>query len=187
MPFCEPLPTLTRPLGSERAYRLVGTLRHTAGDEVADGYATDLASIPRAFHWLLPPQGPYEAAAVRHDRRCDLINAGDPCEVSPRRADHDFRVDLRVLGMGPIRAWVMWMGVRLGALANRHRRPGSLATLPGVLLLLLLHLWIAIPTVICAAAVVTLDVLEGEGGRRRARRRAARHDGARDPETATAA
>jgi hypothetical protein len=159
-PFLHPLPSLIRPLGDCRSYRLSGTLRHADGDEVPDGYPTDLASIPRALHWLLPPASPYEAAAVRHDRRCDALNHGEPGAVPSRQTDREFRTDLRALGMGPIRAWMMWLGVRLGALTNPHRRPGSLATLPGVLLLLLLNLWVVIPTVICTAAVLLLDLLE---------------------------
>lgn len=159
-PFLDPLPSLIRPLGQCSSYHLSGTLRHRDGDEVPDGYRTDLASIPRALHWLLPPASPYEAAAIRHDRRCDALNQGEPGAVPSRQTDREFREDLRALGMGPIRAWMMWLGVRLGALVNPARRPGSLATLPGVLLLLLLNLWVVIPTLVCQVAVLTLDLLE---------------------------
>lgn len=167
MPFLAPLPALARPLGSSRAYKLVGTLRHSDGDEVPDGYRTDLASIPRALHWLLPPDGPYEAAAIRHDRRCDAINAGEPIPdyltggaVDSRTADRHFRTDLRELGMGPIRRWMMWLGVRLGALVSSTRRPGILRDLPVMLLLAVLSAWVLIPTLICTAAVTILDLIE---------------------------
>jgi Protein of unknown function (DUF1353) len=174
--FLTPLPVLTRPLGECRAYRLTGTLRHADGDVVPDGYHTDLASVPRLLHWLIPPDGPYEAAAVRHDRRCDAHNRGEDCGTTPRETDRDFRRDLRALGMGPVRAWTAWLGVRLGALTNPHRRPGSLATLPGVLLLLLLHLWVLIPTLFVAAAVLLLDLIEPGSPRPPAAVTPGRHD-----------
>lgn len=157
-PFLPPLPALSRPLGEPTRYRLLGTLRRATGGEVPDGYRTDLASVPRALHWLLPPDGPYEAAAIWHDQGCDRLNAGEPGDS--RAVDRQFRQDLRDLGMGVCRRWLMWEGVRLGALANAARRPGSLGTLPGVLLLLVLSFWLVIPTVVCTAAVALLDLLE---------------------------
>jgi hypothetical protein len=36
-------------------------------------------------------------------------------------------------GIPKIRQWIMWTGVRLGALGNKVRRKGSLKTLPKVL------------------------------------------------------
>lgn len=175
MPFLAPLPHLTRPLGEARTYKLVGSLAHSDGDVVPSGRRTDLASIPRALQWLLPPSGPYEAAAVRHDEGCNQLNAywaavkaavaGQPTGLrlpgrDSRTVDRDFRHDLRDLGMGPIRRWMMWLGVRLGALASTARRPGSLATLPAVLALLVLNLWVVIPTLVCTLAVTILDLIE---------------------------
>lgn len=160
MTFLHPLPVLTRPLGECRAYQLTGTLRHADGDEVPDGYRTDLASVPRPLHWLIPPDGPAEAAAVRHDRRCDALNRREPGAYPSRDTDRDFRTDLRTLGMGPIRAWLMWLGVRLGALVSGTRRPGIGPDLPLMALLLLLHLWVAVPTLIVTAAVALLDLIE---------------------------
>jgi Protein of unknown function (DUF1353) len=160
VPFLAPLPTLTRPLGEPYRCRLAGPLRHSDGDTVPDGYRTDLASTPRAFHWLLPPDGPYEAAAVRHDKRCDDLNRRLPGAVDPVTADRDFHADLRALGMGPVRARLMWLGVRLGALLNPARRPGSLSTAPAVAGLLLLFCWLAVPTLIVQAAVAVLDAAE---------------------------
>jgi hypothetical protein len=165
MPFLEPLPHLTRPLGEDRAYKLVGGLRHTDGDVVPSGRRTDLASTPRALHWLTPPSGPYEAAAVRHDEGCNLLNARQPGRDS-RTVDRDFRTDLRDLGMGVCRRWLMWLGVRLGALVSATRRPGSLPTLPGVAALLVLSCWLVIPTLICQLAVTVLDVVEPAPPRR---------------------
>jgi hypothetical protein len=44
----------------------------------------------------------------------------------------------------------MWAGVRLGAIGNKHRRAGSLKTLPQVLLVLIL----ASPVVLIPSLVV---------------------------------
>lgn len=161
--FLHSLPVLIRPLGECRAYRLVGRLRHVDGDEVPDGYRTDLASVPRPLHWLIPPDGPAEAAAIRHDRRCDALNRREPGAYPSRDTDRDFRTDLRALGMGPCRAWAAWLGVRLGALVSRTRRPGILPDLPLMLLLLLLHLWVIVPTLFVIAAVALLDLIEPDG------------------------
>lgn len=159
MTFLPPLPHLTRPLGEDRAYKLVGTLAHSDGDVVPSGYRTDLASIPRALHWLIPPAGPYEAAAVRHDLRCDALNRGEPL-VDSRTTDRQFRTDLRDLGMGPVRRRMMWLGVRLGALVSPTRRPGIAGDLPLMALLLVLSLWVVIPTLFCTLAVTILDLIE---------------------------
>lgn len=167
--FLEPLPVLLRPLGECRSYRLVGRLRHADGDEVPDGYHTDLASVPRPLHWLIPPDGPAEAAAIRHDLRCDALNRREPGAYPSRDTDRDFRTDLRALGMGPFRAWIMWLGVRLGALVSGTRRPGIGPDLPLMALLLLLHLWVAVPTLIVTAAVAVLDLLEPNRPRSAAR------------------
>jgi hypothetical protein len=159
MPFLAPLPHLTRPLGEARTYKLVGALTHSDGDTVPSGYRTDLASIPRALHWLIPPAGPYEAAAVRHDVRCDALNAGRP-PVDSRTTDRAFRQDLRDLGMGVIRRWMMWLGVRLGALVSATRRPGIAADLPMMAALIVANLWVVLPTLICTLAVAVLDLIE---------------------------
>jgi hypothetical protein len=174
--FLHPLPVLTRPLGECRTYRLTGALRHADGDVVPDGYRTDLASVTRPQHWLIPPDGPAEAAAVRHDKRCDDLNRRVPGAYPSRLTDRDFRTDLRTLGMGPIRAWIMWLGVRLGALVSDTRRPGITPDLPLMALLLLLHLWVAVPTLIVTAAVAVLDLLEPGRDPYRAVSAAARHD-----------
>lgn len=52
-------------------WMLVRPLRYStrAGDEIVipAGFRTDLASIPRAFHWLIPVNGRHRAAAILHD------------------------------------------------------------------------------------------------------------------------
>jgi hypothetical protein len=141
MPFLPPLPALTRPPRAPLSCVTVGTLFHSDGDDVPSGTRTDLASIPRALHWLLPPASPYEAAAIRHDDGCNRLNARLPGRDS-RTTDRDFRTDLRDLGMGVIRRWMMWLGVRLGALVSPTRRPGIAKDLPAMLALVILNLWV---------------------------------------------
>lgn len=193
MPFLAPLPHLTRPLGEDRTYKLVGSLAHSDGDVVPSGFRTDLASIPRALHWLLPPSGPYEAAAVRHDEGCNQINAywagvraavaGQPTGLRlparcSRTVDRAFRQDLRDLGMGPIRRWMMWLGVRLGALASAARRPGITPDLPLMALLVVANLWVILPTLVCTLAVTILDLIEPAARSTRRRPPLPRQDGA---------
>lgn len=99
---------------------------------VPGGFATDLATIPRIFWWLLPPQGAYERAAVLHDFGCVSLADGT-CELSSRDVDGLFRRVMRESGVGLLTRWVMWCGVRWGALANRSRRPGWHRDAPAVL------------------------------------------------------
>lgn len=110
------------------------------------GTCTDLASVPRIFWWLLPPTGAYEDAAFVHDDGCnDLARAhrhGAKPRISPRDIDGMFRRILREADWAAkengkrgdrIRAWkrwLLWYGVRLGALANPARRAGIARDLP---------------------------------------------------------
>lgn len=59
------------PLSNGRDFKTEDVLRYQAKDgrviEVAKGFVTDLASIPRLFWNLLPPFGKYTLAAVLHD------------------------------------------------------------------------------------------------------------------------
>lgn len=178
MPFAAPLPDLIRPLGSER-YRTSARLTQITPDGrrivVEAGYRTDLASVPRPVRWLIPASGPHEAAAIPHDLGCDQLNAygagvraavaGRPVGLRfPDRdsvtVDRDFRHGLRDLGMGVIRRWLAWVGVRWGALVNRDRRDGWLRTALPVLLVSLLALPVAIPTLAVVACLALLDLVE---------------------------
>lgn len=95
-------------------------------------FPTDLATVPRIFWALLPPQGAYERAAVLHDFGCVNLAQGT-CDLPSRDVDGLFRRVMRESGVGPVTRWVMWTGVRWGALANRSRRPGWLRDAPAVL------------------------------------------------------
>jgi hypothetical protein len=96
---------------------------------VPSDFTTDLATIPRVFWALLPPNGVYENSAVVHDWHCTRLAAGD-CDISSRDADGLFRRMAREGGAGFVTRWLLWWGVRLGALANPARRPGIARDLP---------------------------------------------------------
>jgi hypothetical protein len=118
-------------------YETVGPTEYVGDRDVIHipaGFRTDLASVPRVFWALLPPQGVYEAAAVAHDWHCTRLAVGD-CEVSSRDADGLFRRMAREGGAGLLTRWALWTGVRWGALANPHRRPGIGPDLPLMLLI----------------------------------------------------
>ena len=94
------------------------------------GTRTDLASVPRIFWWLLPPTGVYEDAAFVHDVGCNQLRDGT-CALTSRDVDGLFRRIVREdqeaeprrhRGVDVATRWWLWSGVRLGALANPHRR-----------------------------------------------------------------
>lgn len=68
MPFLR-APILTP--ASAGQWRLVRPLHYTdaTGQSwgIPAGFITDLASIPRALHWLIPVNGQHRAAAILHD------------------------------------------------------------------------------------------------------------------------
>lgn len=103
---------------------------------IADGFPTDLASVPRLFWALLPPSGVYEKAAVLHDFLCvELAKAHRdrrPPMVSSRDTDGLFRRVAREGGAGLVVRWVLWTGVRWGAVANPARRAGWWRDAPAV-------------------------------------------------------
>lgn len=98
---------------------------------VPKGFETDFATVPRLVTWLVPRFGAYTRAAVLHDWLCTAgIESG---AVTSREADGIFRRVLRESGVPVLRRWLMWAGVRWGALASARRRTGWAASAPGVL------------------------------------------------------
>jgi hypothetical protein len=107
-------------------YATVGTTEYVGSDDVItipSDFGTDLATVPRVFWALIPPQGAYESAAVLHDFGCVALTDGS-CLLSSRDVDGLFRRVMREGGVGFINRWIMWCGVRWGALANPARRAG---------------------------------------------------------------
>jgi hypothetical protein len=97
---------------------------------VPAGFRTDFASVPRVVTWLVPRFGAYTLAAILHDW---LVTTGIRTGVvSAREADGLFRRVMRESGVPVLRRWLMWAGVRWGALTDERRRPGWWASAPGV-------------------------------------------------------
>lgn len=124
---------------------------------VPAGYETDYASIPRCVSWIYPKDGPYRKAAVVHDY---LITNGlmqKEFEIDSNRVDEIFREAMDAVGEIPkIRQYIMWAGVRIGALVNKYRRKGSLKTLPKLLGILLLASPLIIPSLVVQVSLIVL-------------------------------
>jgi hypothetical protein len=155
----------------ENRWRLLQRIRYDdpaiGTIEVPAGYVTDFASVPRIAVWLIPRFGRYTVAAILHDRLLtDCLGVG---MVTARDADRLFREALREVGTPPVRRWLMWTGVRWGALASRTRRAGWLADAPAVLGISTLALPLAVPMLAVAAGLVLYSLAEAvaTGGRRR--------------------
>ncbi|MFD1718919.1 DUF1353 domain-containing protein [Georgenia deserti] len=96
-----------------------------------DRFATDLASVPWVFTWLVPKSGDFLPAAVLHDALVDNEHLGP--RIDRVEADRLFREAMIGLGTGRVRAWLMWAAVctatmwRSGRLATRLALVGFLA------------------------------------------------------------
>lgn len=85
---------------------------------VPKGFVTDLASIPRWFWSILPPQRTeFIAPAIMHD-----FIYHSPNGLSRRMADIAFYQGLREEGVDKTTSFKMWLGVRLGGwmFFNKH-------------------------------------------------------------------
>lgn len=131
MPF-EPGSLTVRRVDAER-WALVEDLVYQGRWErfvVPAGFRTDFASVPRVVTWLVPRFGAYTLAAILHDWLSTVgIQTG---AVTAREADGIFRRVMRESGVPVLRRWVMWAGVRWGALTDELRRAGWLVSAPGV-------------------------------------------------------
>ena len=110
---------------------------------VPAGFRTDFATVPRPVTWLVPRFGAYTLAAILHDW---LITEGLRTGlVTSRDADGIFRRVMRESGVPVLRRWLMWTGVRWGALTDERRRRGWLISAPGVLVLSVLAAPLVLP------------------------------------------
>lgn len=121
----------------------------TKGDTfvVNAGEFTDFATVPWWTQALIPRTGTWTKAAVLHDKMCNELNGYEellqqyeyhvaagvstkdlrvPMEpvFSSLDTDHIFRKNARDEGTDVIRAELLWLGVRYGALRNPARREG---------------------------------------------------------------
>jgi Protein of unknown function (DUF1353) len=116
---------------------------------VPAGFRTDFATVPRVVSWLVPRFGAYTLAAILHDW---LITDGLRAEVvTSRQADGIFRRVMRESGVPVLRRWLMWAGVRWGALTDELRRSGWLFSAPGVLAISVLAAPLVVPPAIVIA------------------------------------
>jgi hypothetical protein len=90
---------------------------HRRAIHVPPGQETDFASSPRLTAWLIPPYGLYTPAAITHDRCWRELC---PDRMGYREADQTFLEALRLLGVPFVQRWLMWTGVRWGALLTRR-------------------------------------------------------------------
>lgn len=146
MPFLSE-PKLT--IKSDKLFTLNEPLCYRGRDEVfivPAGFDTDFATVPKFLTWLLPTYGAYTLAAILHDYFCTNLRL-DTSVVNPVDADGIFRRVMEEARVPLVRRWLLWTGVRWGAIFNQHRRRGSLETLPMVLLVSILALpFLLIPT-----------------------------------------
>lgn len=121
--------------------------------EVPKGFSTDFATIPRFLQGLITSDGPWNRSAILHDYFCAVgIQAN---LISSRDADAVFRRTMREGGVPFLTRWVMWVGVRTGALFNPVRRPGILRDVP----LMLVWSIFAAPVVLPIGLITLLALL----------------------------
>lgn len=161
MPFLNPY---VRVDIDDAAGGLVQPLIYQGRDDmftVPAGFVTDFASVPRFMTWLIPTMGAYTRAAVLHDWLCTDLERGKA--ISPRYitlanardTDGIFRRVCRESGTPLVRRWLLWAGVRWGALGTPARRPDWLRDAPAVVGISLL----ALPLLLLPALFVGLALL----------------------------
>ena len=144
MPFDSEDVTVRRK--NDHEWTLVGDVVYRGRDDVfvvPDGTTTDFATVPRVVVWLIPRFGRYTLPAILHDW---LVTEGLRQRLlTSREADGIFRRSMRELDVPVVRRWLMWTGVRWGALANPRRRQGWALSAPGVLAISLLAAPVVVP------------------------------------------
>ncbi|ECE6803540.1 phage tail protein [Salmonella enterica subsp. diarizonae] len=83
--------------------------------EVPAGFITDLATVPRVFWILLPPDGKYAKAAIIHDYLYDNALR------TKKEADRIFLDGMTVLGVPKWKRTVMYYAVKLFGRGNYHK------------------------------------------------------------------
>ncbi|EEF0620063.1 DUF1353 domain-containing protein [Salmonella enterica subsp. enterica serovar Freetown] len=94
--------------------------------EVPAGFVTDLASVPRIFWTLLPPDGKYAKAAIIHDYLYDNALR------TKKEADLIFLDGMTVLGVPRWKRMIMYYAVRLFGRGMYNRKtPANKAGVSG--------------------------------------------------------
>lgn len=124
---------------------------------VPRGFVTDFASVPKILWWLFGPTGLWTWAAILHDWFCRMLHMRMPV-VTAREADRYFRLACAELGVDFVTRWLMWTGVRWGALGTPVRRQGWARDAP------LVAIWSAltvVPLVIATTGVLIAGLAIG--------------------------
>lgn len=95
--------------------------RTQAGDDlvVPPGFVTDLASIPRLLHALMPVNGSHRAAAILHDWLYETQ------KFSRAQSDRLFLEAMAESGVRWTQRQAMYLGVRIGGWVPWSRRSGG--------------------------------------------------------------
>jgi hypothetical protein len=100
-------------------------LRHDySAITVPTGFITDLASIPRIFHSLIPVNGKHSPAAIIHD----YLYAVQP--MSRAEADAIFLEAMEAVGVNWLRRKAMYAAVRTGGWVAWNERKKYRESLP---------------------------------------------------------
>ncbi len=149
---------------------------------VKAGFVTDFASVPTMVSWLIPSYGKYTLAVIIHDDLCvkqkyayDMRKVNNDAQLmaefgwiyregegwtppegltNSRDTDGLLRRMTRELEVPFLIRWLMWTGVRWGAMLNPARRQGIVRDLPLMLLVSIL----ASPLVVPASLFVALGL-----------------------------
>ena len=155
MPFQSDSVTVRR--RDDRTWTVVEPLVYRGRDQafvVPSGFETDFATVPRAVVWLIPRFGRYTLPAILHDW---LVTEGlRQRVVSSRDADGIFRRSMREVGVPVVRRWLMWTGVRWGALADPRRRRGWVLSAPAVLAITALAAPVVVPPALLILAALAV-------------------------------
>lgn len=149
MPFEPPGAPVTVSRVDDVWWELVDPLTYQGRTDtwvVPPGFRTDFASVPIIGVWLIARTGAYTPAAIVHDF---LVTVAVPAGlITPSDADGVFRRIAREEGVPPVRRWIMWAGVRWGALVTPARRAGWWADAPLVAAVTVAALPVVLPAAV---------------------------------------
>lgn len=123
---------------------------------VPSGFETDFATVPRVIQWLIPTYGLYTLAAILHDFFCVELGKAHRQRrtpfISSSDADGVFRRVMRELGVPFTQRWLIWAGVRWGALFNKARRQFTVKDVFKMIVVSVLSAPLVVPVSLLVAA-----------------------------------
>jgi len=87
-----------------------------------DHFASDLASVPWPFVWLIGRTGPHLRAAIVHDWLIHALDSDDPPVPDRMAADDAFSDFLRADGVSMARRYLMYLAVRFATIWRRKSK-----------------------------------------------------------------